>query len=163
MNRLYLADWSQGLNDQEFSQALAAAGLNPDRPLAWASGSPSPHRPVGARFVWRLTLKEVAGLAPAAAMLQQWHSLISAHQNISLVVKHPLSAQFEEAWEWVRTLGSVTNVSGVTLEGSPKWPLAMAWRLPISIGCLFTDEASQYLLERNRFAATELALSICRH
>ena len=153
MDRLFLTEWSLGLEDENFVQALAAAGLRTARPLAWANATRSSRSSQAElRFAWCLVPQDVPGLPSATEMAQQWKALVSAHPRISLVVKNRLALPFEDRWELARMLGSVPEVCGATLEGGRQWAQATAWGLPVSIGCLFEDETSHFLLDCERSA-----------
>lgn len=152
MNRLFLEAWSLGLNDEDFAQALAAAGLRRAKPLAWAQERRTSRQEADARFAWSVTPQDVPQLPPAPAMVQQWKALVLRHRQISLVVKNRSTTSFQDRWDLAGTLGIVPDISGITLEGGQRWAPATAWRLPISIGCMFEDETAQYLLGRGHSA-----------
>lgn len=152
MNRLFLKDWGLGLSDEDFAQALAAAGIHTTHPLAWARETRPSHSQVSVRFAWSLTPQDVSALPSARTLVEQWKSLVLYHRQISLVVRNRLAVRFWDRWELARTLGRVPEVSGLTLEGGNQWPQATAWRLPIFIGTMADDGCAQWLLDRESSA-----------
>jgi hypothetical protein len=149
MDRLFLEDWGRGLSDEEFVQALAAAGTRSGGAWTWPYPIEPLRREGEVRLAWRLAPKDVALLAAPQEMVDRWRKRVSGQRPITLIVKLSKGAALGERWQFARMLAQVPDVSGVTLESPRNWVPATAWKLPMSIASLPEDPAAQALLAHN--------------